>query len=666
MSHIERREHLRHYVHAYLRCFYGHADTEVLVASLDIGAAGMQINVPARADAQTIVAARSVRLMLQPNVIVKGSIVGSERMPRDGRSGVDLGIKFDALLDGAVVDDWANTNSRHANEINTIIREDRGYDLRMRVLTQFGNSRPLSNLLRRLTACGCNCVVVEKNYDDREVEDLFDGHSHRRYRAHELPIRLHFFKIAGPMPADDMEEPLIYLGFTTLRRLHLTNHQGIRLGHIGRTVVSFPEANQYRQPCGVSRAGDNYVVISAPYQAVANATLQNVDGFEYRQQSYVGGTCAHASVHCVTGFLRRLIGTKALNGNDILDAVQSFHSSGKLVDDLIEDHIAKALAAAGCNVRAYYLTWGGSATFSPKKKLVFRDMMDVLHTAIDSQMPAILVLGTRPVDDPHAVVDRHAVVAVGHTAMRLGPPLHQHHQPRGEELVRTTTDWVKDILVHDDNIGPFLRIPVAAEHTYPRVEVPEHEDNDAARYDAVWERSLRKHLYSIIVPFPVGVNLCPTYVPAFLRRILNVKNLATMSGHLRKGKRYFSEIQEAASREELVISTYLDLSNRFRVKAIEQLDLHASGSLEAILLTHLSLPKYVYIASVTTLERVKNKGTFDAEILGYIVVDSSATRFSDDAVLLTRLGELIVYSGPGGMQNKEIEYHPRKQVIVPE
>ena len=98
---------------------------------------------------------------------------------------------------------------------------------------------------------------------------------------------------------------------------------------------------------------------------------------------------------------------------------------------------------------------------------------------------------------------------------------------------------------------------------------------------------------------------------------------------------------------ELVLNAYLELGNRFRSNAVKTCDEGKEQAdrtgLESTVLRNILLPRYVYVVTITTVSRVNDAGPAHTDILGYMVVDSTAKSACPELDLLMRIGELLIY-----------------------
>ena len=82
-----------------------------------------------------------------------------------------------------------------------------------------------------------------------------------------------------------------------------------------------------------------------------------------------------------------------------------------------------------------------------------------------------------------------------------------------------------------------------------------------------------------------------------------------------------------------------------------------------------SVPQHVYIVTVLDSADVEEYGSFDAPLLGYLLVDPTAHKLSLEAVLFARLGEWVLFPNPrtrgsDDLRGKYLPYARRPHVIA--
>jgi hypothetical protein len=227
-----------------------------------------------------------------------------------------------------------------------------------------------------------------------------------------------------------------------------------------------------------------------------------------------------------------------------------------------------------------------------------------LYIHIESQIATILA-----VEDEG---EGHAVVLVGHGlgTPNLDTPTYKF--ATGENIYGSHC-WASELLVHDDQMGPYLRATI--------VPLKRKEPKAALKYFPS-DLSRRKkgkvlNILAAIVLLPPHVNCDGLRAEAKAIRLLHWLRRHNLT-KLDKGN------------TNLVVRTFLLSSNEFKEKA----DTTRSMS-EHLIFRYklLHLPKYVWITEWTTLE-LWNRPTAEKRILGEVLVDPTSNPYNLDFLSL--------------------------------
>lgn len=282
---------------------------------------------------------------------------------------------------------------------------------------------------------------------------------------------------------------------------------------------------------------------------------------------------------------------------------------------------------------------------SQATKLSPAAFVEVLHAYVDSQLPVILILKRKPRlnDDngsPVAIVEDgppslHSLVVVGHTFYLKSKRdvSSSRHKMEKQLGFTTTTDFLDEFIVHDDDIGPYMRLPVGGQGF-----------KDFGDPDHLYCESIEKNACAMFVPLPPDVRVTAEQVMAMTSVLLRDRgSTELMDGFV---DRYAAEedrplepvmdlvgdYRAARDSGDLVLSFYLDRSSRFR-RNLVQVD--AGGYLleqdRAQFLAE-PLPRYVWVVEVSTSVRRSQGG--DAMVLGELVFDASVSAPGVEASLI--------------------------------
>jgi hypothetical protein len=305
--------------------------------------------------------------------------------------------------------------------------------------------------------------------------------------------------------------------------------------------------------------------------------------------------------------------------------------------------VVGALSKNG-NSPVYYVSESSPLTIPGAQRISIARMMDLIHIAADSHLPAILTL--RPTHHQEA----HAVVVVGHTTIadpskvvgRRGL-MYRRDLPGGF----SSTPYVKDFLVHDDAIGPFLRLPQAPGDRFngpkPRPLFP----LDGIAYSMLWDRDAQTDVESVIIPMPAGVRFDPlnahSVASAFVKAFANTEYKEI--GRDRNLMPSTMAAMSAFDANRLVYSCYLDHGGRLRAARRK---VTRSGCIqEWAIMGRITLPKYVYVVNIMLHESVAQFGTLASKTVGYVVIDATTVPSAKDVIVIARIGEYIYCADDG-------------------
>ena len=264
---------------------------------------------------------------------------------------------------------------------------------------------------------------------------------------------------------------------------------------------------------------------------------------------------------------------------------------------LTVEHMVRALRAIGREPLLYHgsydakngqITWPTS--IAPTA---------VIDRYVDSGIPVIVGLA------PWAgQSELHAVVAVGHALHELNPGKSLPNDP-------TRSEWVRFLVVNDDQRGTSLRLPVASSD--PLSETP---------YDV-------SHIVYIIVPLPGKV-----FTPAeaaekigwdMIRRyqaewpILKTTYATQMAGATNAGDQFTDQIAQ----NQVVARTYLTYGWRYKQRMVRNT---CSDTLKNAVFQH-DFPRFVWVTEFGTRASLNHLDETQIRIFAHSVVDATSSRF---------------------------------------
>jgi hypothetical protein len=387
------------------------------------------------------------------------------------------------------------------------------------------------------------------------------------------------------MTACATEERGDYLGFVVVRP--------VKDAPIGRALIGVLQA-----PDGLRAS----VQVRAAYETHPLGTTLKVWGMPFTQQDRRISACAQASIwmsgrhfhvrHGGPWFSTAAITEAASNPTDfVVSSSLPAGSSGLSVNNML-----RALRAMDRHPYAFT----GELTLD--NRVVWPDTLapqDILARYVGSGIPVIAGLGPwKPSQS-----DGHAVVVVGDTFAPLSSTNLQTSRPTMAELS-------PHFLVHDDQLGPNLRMPVQ-----PGDEFGETPYN------------VREHLHFLIVPLPdkVFITAETAEIKAWDRLQfyvgewpgLKAKHGAAIGASVALGEQALLAISE----NRVIARTYLTMGWKYKARLHERV---SSSVLRSQTAVH-DLPRMVWVTEFGRLEDLNVMDPAARRIFGHCVTDATST-----------------------------------------
>uniref|UniRef100_UPI0025E7F55D hypothetical protein n=1 Tax=uncultured Thiodictyon sp. TaxID=1846217 RepID=UPI0025E7F55D len=303
---------------------------------------------------------------------------------------------------------------------------------------------PLNSIVEVLNTHACSCVVVEHLYEDEHaLYDYLHDHARAFCDMERRCLRAHFF--AGPpLTCEALTSELLqdwsegaagerkYLGYVVFRA---TGQHCV-----GRTVIRSP-----------ANLGPNFEVISSPFTARLCGAKLHVPGTPFMESDLSSHVCAGAALWMLCEDLHHRYRTRRLFPRQVTEIATGDLSLRTGLEYLTQPQMARVLRHLNCSVHQKY--WRQESEPDDEIRRV-RDMANFVCGYVQSGIPVLI--GYCAVGDKFG----HVVLAVGHgLADKKAWPLLTHKDaaidPR--ELV---SDYVQDLLVHNDSRGPYRRLPI--------------------------------------------------------------------------------------------------------------------------------------------------------------------------------------------------------------
>lgn len=282
-----------------------------------------------------------------------------------------------------------------------------------------GTSDRGSYIIKYLSEIGARTFVVESNYVDKDyMIDYQKFYSRCFEEISKFTTRLHFFstdfsesdfyEALNKNDVDDLKSS--YLGFVVVRPIKSSDGQPL----IGRTVLkTYPPTD----------GDDRRFFVTSKYTASLYGIPLEVESLPYQEQDEGVSACATIALWSALNPLYYLFGTIRHSPAEITEVATSFPSPHRAFPSsgLILEQMVNYIRSIGLDVEA-----------------VSAENNDMITTAvkayINAGLPIIAALKLRV----QRKEDYHAVVISGYRCDRKGR--------------------VKELYVHDDQIGPYSRV----------------------------------------------------------------------------------------------------------------------------------------------------------------------------------------------------------------
>ena len=459
----------------------------------------------------------------------------------------------------------------------------------------------VSNIIEKLRAAGAKSALVENDYLDRDYSDefsVFYSRLFQRYRRHTR--RLHFFRgnLAGAVAQggfmgvieamNEARSTKEYLGFVVFRP--------VLDAPVGRAVLEFVDAPKGLTPCVQVRA--NYVT----HPLGVDLTTW---GMPFTQQDQRISACAQASIWMSGRHFH------AKHGGPWFSTAAITEAASKPIDLLLSSSLPAGSSGLGLNnmlraLRAmdrYPYAYAGEIT---DNGVVWPNALSpqaMIARYVGSGIPVIAGLGPWQAGQS----DGHAVVIVGDVFESVEKPEFHTSRP-------TLADLSPYFLVHDDQRGPYLRMPLK-----PGLSEGETPYN------------VQEHLRFLIVPLPdkVYITAETAEIKAWDRLIfyqrewpgLEAKHADAIGD---ASVRAATEALGALTENRVIARTYLTMGWKYKSRIQRSV---ASPALRSRIAAH-ELPRMVWVTEFGTVAQLNHSDWSKRRIFGHCVTDATSTGFS--------------------------------------
>ena len=466
-----------------------------------------------------------------------------------------------------------------------------------------GHPDVVQNTIRHLRILRAKSYVLEEPYIDRDYSADYLEFYARTFRTHPRHCsRAHFFsEDVSPLVKGDLSTERLhklralaadsYCGFSVLRSLPTAP--------IGRTVL--------RADLRGRSDMEATVTCRAPFAANLLGIDLTVPGAAYLQQDARVGACAQVAIWAGMRHMHARYGYDWVSVADITRLATPIGPDEALAlpagsDSLGSERMLRAISAAG---------------YQP---LCFRkpNIAGAILPYVESGIPVILGLN---LGDEVG----HAVTVIGRIFARQASP------------TPIAIDYVPAYIVHDDQGGPYMSLPVKDPAGMPHpfsddtVKRGATELNMSHATFAVALMSTRVFSTAAAAEMSVRDRIDETLgnMPA-MRHMLAERGLPA-------NDRLLNELQAAHAEGHVVLRTYLTSAAGYRRHIAGGT---ASDELKDALLD-LHLPHFTWVSEISTIDSYNNASAGMRRMYGHTIIDATSTGKGRDATLMLHLPGLV-------------------------
>lgn len=492
-----------------------------------------------------------------------------------------------------------------------------------------GSSDAADGLVEHVTALGGSYLIIERPYTDLDYSADYGGFYAAAFKSYpRTTTRLHFFKEDVSKLFKETVAKLSellsacpsYLGFCVVRP--------ISQGPIGRTVLPFPKFGGELVVRPSARAEFKVHLYGAPLEIV---------GAPFIQQERRVGACAQAAIWTANRVIHERHGrcaphpmsdiTKFATTPTDADLSRSLPAGAAGLSPM---HITRALRAMGH--QPCFDMFLKEKGFWKKKPSPSPSVIRYL----DSGLPVILGLS-----GVGGSQEGHAVAAVGYV------------EARGA-AVRSSDSYdafVRAILVHDDQRGPYRLMPMTKDDI---AHLPE------AKLITVGKKILtvEEAVTHSFVPMSKRVFLNGNHADIVARDFIKEKAQKSASVARKSidpdDKTSLGELdnfEDHAKSGRLIRRTYLTTAGRYR-HHLARSDLLDDVKLEAIVRT---LPHFIWVTELIYPDAEQVDGR-PRDIVGHLVINATSSSDRDLELLMAHLPNMLFHRNVDPPEDSELPF----------
>ena len=483
-----------------------------------------------------------------------------------------------------------------------------------------GHPDVVQNTIRHLQILGAKSYVLEKPYIDRDYSADYIEFYARTFRDHPRHCsRAHFFsQDVTPLLGGDLSTESLrrlralpadsYCGFCVLRPLPTAP--------IGRSVLRA----HLRGRSGMEAT----VTCRASFEANLLGIDLKVPGAAYLQQDARVGACAQVAIWAGMRHMHARYGYDWVSVADITrlatpTAPAEAVSLPAGSDFLTSERMLRAISEAGYQPLCF-------RNPDPSNPTIAATILPYVESGIP------VVLGLRLAGD------------VGHAVTVIGRIFAQQASPKS-----TAINYVPAYIVHDDQGGPYMSLPVNDPGGSPHPFVEDTVKRGATELNmshatfAVALMSTR--VFSTAEAAEMSAH---DRIDETLGNMPAIRNMLAKRG-LPANDRLLDELQDARAKGRVVLRTYLTSAAGYRRHIA---DSTASDELKDALLD-LHLPHFTWITEIATVDSYNNASAGMRRMYGHTIIDATSTGKGRDAILMLHLPGLVFTNNVNALPSDE-------------
>lgn len=459
-------------------------------------------------------------------------------------------------------------------------------------------------------------VILENDYTDRDYNIAYSKYYSLSFREFERKCqRFHFFS-AKIKPSDivNFKKKNHKLSFDK------ENYEKLKKEYLGFSILR-PSAPKSIGPTYIKPVQldfkSSFVTCNIKQNSNISGLHFNVDSCPFIQQDGRVSACSTASLWIATRIVCGRFNARLFSTTEITEAASIYTIVGGspfLSPGLTIDQFHTALYQMGYDSVSYETE--NTSLYYLKK---------VIYKYIESKIPVIIFLKTKK-------NEHHALTVIGYnlTKSTISNP-----KPLPNTNYYSSSDWVSEFIVHDDQGGPYKRVELFSENSKCNAKIIEKKEK-------FYKEPLCGQLYNILIPLPkMYIFTKDTDVEAKAIRILKLS------------KKYYEEAVKKNFPENIVMRIFIVKSNDFKNRLIGRENISPQ-----LIILHRGkvMPKYLWVIELSTKKIRNNK---EDKIIGEILIDPTSSALEPDFVSI-HLPNYYTYMNPEEKTPIEEALNPQK------